>query len=262
MTTENPQLSVADRFDRSHATHVRSRTLHRVYERAYGDEYPADANPNGYITRTALRRLVAALQLEPGQTVIDLGCGHGGPGLWVAQHTEARLIGIDLSPGGVQLAREQASMMGLDERARFQVGDLTATGLPDACGDAAMSLDVLVFVADQAAGAREVARILRPDARFVFTTWEQAVATERLGVEPLADYRPLLEGAGFEMETYEEPPDWEWQHRALLEGIIAAERDLTAEMGAAGAARWLTYARGAVAELPLRRYVFAVARRR
>jgi ubiquinone/menaquinone biosynthesis C-methylase UbiE len=51
--------------------------------------------------------------------------------------------------------------VGLGERVRFQVGDLTATGLPDASCDAVMSLDVLVFVPDKAAALREVARILR-----------------------------------------------------------------------------------------------------
>jgi AcrR family transcriptional regulator len=38
---------------------------------------------------------------RPGRVVADLGCGHGGPGLWAAQQTGATLIGIDLSPAGI-----------------------------------------------------------------------------------------------------------------------------------------------------------------
>ncbi|MEA2790662.1 MAG: hypothetical protein QOG73_3068, partial [Acetobacteraceae bacterium] len=62
--------------------------------------------------------------------------------LWISGRTGADLIGIDLSPVGVDLAREQATRLGLADRARFQVGDLTNTGLPDASCDAVLSLDV------------------------------------------------------------------------------------------------------------------------
>jgi ubiquinone/menaquinone biosynthesis C-methylase UbiE len=194
--------------------------------------------------------------------VVDLGCGHGGPSLWVARQTGANLIGIDLSPVGIDLARHQAAEMRLNERTRFQVGDLTATGLPDASCDAAMSLDVMPFVPDKALAFREVMRILHPGGRFVFTTWEQI---EVSAFEPhpfvddvfVADYHSLIEGAGFTIETYEEPPEWRTQQRALAEGIVAAEADVAQQMGA----HYPAMARSFLANLPKVRYVFVVARR-
>jgi SAM-dependent methyltransferase len=209
-----------------------------------------------------LQRLAGALQIGPGHTVVDLGCGHGGPGLWVAQQLGAHLIGIDLSAVGVVLAQDRAAVLGLGERARFQEGDLTATGLPEASCDAAISLDVFVFVPDKAAAVREAARILRPGGRFGFTTWEQSGYSVRLGAPQLADHRPLLIAAGFDVEVYEEPPDWQRQQRALLEGIIVSEPELAEEMEAAVAAGFVAMARGALADLPVRRYVCVVARRR
>jgi SAM-dependent methyltransferase len=261
MTAEGRRPDLSDRFNRSHTARLQSITLERLYRTAYGDDYPAEANPNAFFSRTTLQRLVGALHVGPGHTVVDLGCGHGGPGLWVAQQLGVHLIGIDLSAVGVALAQDRAAVLGLGDRARFQEGDLTATGLPEASCDAAISLDVLVFVPEKAAAVREVARILRPGGRFGFTTWEQSGYSARLGTPQLADHRSLLAAAGFDVEIYEEPPDWQRQQRALLEGIIASESELAEEMEAAVAAGFVAMARGALADLLVRRYVCVVARR-
>lgn len=262
MSAEDRRPTLAERFDRSHAARLQSAALERLYWTAYGEDYPAEAHPNAFVSRTTLQRLAGALQIGPGHTVVDLGCGHGGPGLWVAQQLGAHLIGIDLSAVGVALARDRAAALGVGERARFQEGDLTATGLPEASCDAAMSLDVLVFVPDKAAAVREVARLLRPGGRFGLTTWEQSGYSARLGAPQVADHRPLLAAAGFDVETYEEPPDWQCQQRTLVEGIIASEPALAEEMEPAVAAGFVAMARGVLADLPERRYVFVVARRR
>jgi SAM-dependent methyltransferase len=162
----------------------------------------------------------------------------------------ACLIGIDRSTVGVALAQERAATIGMGDRTRFQVGDLAATSLVDGSCDAAMSLDVLLFVPDQAAPLREVARILRADGLFALTSWEQSGYSARLGALQVADYRPLLDAAGFVAEVYEEPPDWQRHQRALVEGIIAAEMELADEFGMAAAARYLAMARGAGALNP------------
>ena len=108
---------------------LRSATWQRVHRTAFGDDYPEDTNSNGFYSRTTLQHLCTALRLTPGGTLADLGCGHGGPGLWVARQTGANLIGIDISAVGVAVANQQALRLDLADRARFQVGDLTATGL-------------------------------------------------------------------------------------------------------------------------------------
>ena len=261
MAGEDRPPAVAGNFDRAHAFRLQSAILERIYRTAYGREYPEEVHPSAFYSRATLLSMAAALRVGPGHTLVDLGCGHGGPGLWVARHVGADLIGIDLSSVGVALARERAVALGLGGRARFEVGDLMATGLPDASCDAAMSLDVLVFVPDKAAAVREVARILRPRARFAFSTWEQAGYSARLGSDQVADHRPLLEAAGFSVELHEEPPDWQRQHRALVEGIIAAEAELIEELGAPAAAGFVAMARGVLADLPVRRYVVVVARK-
>jgi ubiquinone/menaquinone biosynthesis C-methylase UbiE len=252
---------------------MRSDRVERIYRMAFGDDYAQGAQPNGFYSHTTLQRLANALEAGPGCTVVDLGCGHGRPSLWIAQQTGADLVGIDLSPVGIELARRRAAELGLSEQVRFQVGNIATTGLPAASCDAAMSLDVLPFVPDKAAVAGEVARILRPGGRFAFTIWEHlgrlaAADSERAALagtfqnHPLVqsadvDYRRVLKDAGFEVEIYEEPPGWRSQQRALAEGIIAAEKEVSPEMGA----HYPAMARVFVADLPAARYVLAVARR-
>jgi len=255
-------LGIADRFDNSHAARLRSVVIERIHRGAFGTDYAAGTHINGFYSRSTLQRLFAATNLAPGRTLIDLGCGHGGPGLWVATETGASLIGIDISPVGVALASEQAMRLGLAERTSFMVGDLTVTGLPDASCDAALSLDVLIFVPNKAAAAHEFARILKTGGILGLTSWEQSGYSERLGVEQCADYRPLLEAAGLTVEAYEEPPDWQRQHRALREGLIAGEAELSGEMEPAVAARFAAMARGGLADMPLRRYIQVIAQKR
>ena len=273
-TSSQPSAaSTADAFDQSHQGRLRSAVVEQIYRSAFGEDYAAGAQPSAFYSATTLQLALDALQLRPGHVVADLGCGHGGPGLWAAQQPGATLIGIDLSPAGIELARHRAAQLGVDRHARFQVGDLAATGLPDASCDAVMSLDVLPFVPDKAAAAREVARILRPGGRFAFTTWERLgrpagddpqrrALAGTFHAHPLlesaeTDYRQLISQAGLSIETYREPPGWRRQQQALAEGIIAAAAEVTADMGR----HYPAMAHVFLASLPDSRYILVAARR-
>ena len=85
MTEKDERISLAENFNRAHAARLQSPIAERLYRAAYGDDYPAGINPSGFYSLTTLRRLVHGLKVRPGDTLADLGCGHGGTGLWVAQ---------------------------------------------------------------------------------------------------------------------------------------------------------------------------------
>ena len=59
-------------------------------------------DPRSHVTWTELRRIVRELRIGPGDAFLDLGCGHGGPCLWVARATRAAVVGIDLAEEGAQ----------------------------------------------------------------------------------------------------------------------------------------------------------------
>ena len=67
--------------------------MDRVWREVYGDEYPERAEPYSYVSTSELERLAKDLSVGPGKTLADLGCGRGGPGLWVAERTGANLVG-------------------------------------------------------------------------------------------------------------------------------------------------------------------------
>lgn len=213
---------------------VKSSTVRQIWRRVYGEDYPEEADPMSFVTLTDLRRIAQEIHVGPSQSFVDLGCGCGGPGLWVARKTGANLVGVDLSQVAVEHAAQRAVSFGLAQRPRFQSGDWVATGLPAAAFDGAMSVDALFIVPDKVAAAHEVARILRRGARFIFTTWDIDLAPT--GFPPqVKDHRPLLREAGFTVETYEETPAWEERERAVYEGLREAQANVIAEMGEAAA---------------------------
>ena len=255
-----------DPYSAQYASHVDSPTRQRIRREVYGDEYPEDVDPRSFITRSELRSLADALRVGPGQTFVDLGCGHGGPGLWVARETGASVVGIDLSRPAIASAAQRAAELGVADRARFKVADLVATGLPDAAFDAAMSVDVLWSVPDKAAALREIARILKPGTRFAFTNWDRDLTPPGY-LPPLGDHQPLLAEADFEVERYEVQSDAE-RRRAYYERLVAAEEALRHEMGVEATARLMFEAKGTLGltdgidYLAHSRRIVVVARRR
>ncbi len=222
-----------------------------IWQGVWGDDRPYEVAPTNFITWDELRRFPAELRVGAGARLLDLGCGGGGPGLWVADRTGARLTGIDCSPEGCAAAGRRAATRYGQVAAEYRVADMAATGLPDAFFDAAMSIDALQLVPDRLAAFRECARVLRPSARLVLTSWDHPgdVPREALlpGRELVPDSRPLLEAAGFRVVAYDRIASWDERavatYRAMLErravvgAVAGAEVIREAEWGAVHARR-------------------------
>jgi ubiquinone/menaquinone biosynthesis C-methylase UbiE len=220
-------------FDRVLAAAAKSATYRRLAREALGDDYPEGADPFSFTTRSELDQIAGLLEIGRGLTLVDIACGHGGPGLWIARSTGAYLIGVDFSPVGVAQAESRAAAMGLANQTRFVVADAAATGLPSSHADAAMSIDALLFMPDKAAVLAEVRRILRANARFALTTWEPSESERIAPTNP--NHRPLrtlLKGAGFSVERYETRGSWPRLAKAVYEGWLREKEPLVAEMGA------------------------------
>ena len=82
--------------------------MRRLWAEAMGEEYPAEVEPFSACSRWLLGRIVAALGLRPDGRLVDLGCGRGGPGLWLARALSVHLVGVDFSPVAVRLALSRA----------------------------------------------------------------------------------------------------------------------------------------------------------
>ncbi len=69
------------------------------------------------------RHLAAKLRLNPGQRVLDIGCGWGGLALYLAELCQARVTGITLSTEQLTTAKGRAAEKGLTEAADFRLQD-------------------------------------------------------------------------------------------------------------------------------------------
>jgi SAM-dependent methyltransferase len=183
--------------------------------------------------REATLEIIEALGLTAGSHVLDLGSGLGGPARTLAEVTGCTVTGVDLTAEFCEVAAALSEWTGLSDRTRFQVGDATATGLPDAAVDAAMTVHVAMNIADKAALYAEAFRVLRPGGRFVVYDVLQGEGGEVRFPVPWADdasrsflatpeqMRDLLAGAGFELTSEVDSSDdglvWFQQVRARIE---------------------------------------------
>jgi hypothetical protein len=90
-------------FDQGFSAAAASPGLRRVWELAAPD-LPREVEPFSFVSAALLRHVAQALGLSPGQTLIDLGRGRGGPGLWLAREADVWLVGVDFSPVAVDQA--------------------------------------------------------------------------------------------------------------------------------------------------------------
>lgn len=153
----------------------------------------------------------------------------------MAKNTGADLIGLDISSVAIDEAGARAARMGLAEHARFAVASFDKTGLDSSSVDAIMSEDAIQYAPDKRSVMAEFARILRPSGRLAFAAFElepaHVVGLPVLGVDPVDDYRPLLQDAGLTVETYLESPAWSSVVRATYQSLLDSRDALVKEMG-------------------------------
>ena len=115
-------------------------------------------------TAAAVERIAAP---RPGELVLDLGCGIGGPGRYLADRFGCRVVGVDLLPVRIDAARALAERARC-ERVEYHLGDATALGFGAASFAQVWILDASIHIRDKRALFGEIARVLRPGGMLVF----------------------------------------------------------------------------------------------
>lgn len=96
----------------------------RLDWRGRSGPFTIEVNPGVFAPTHTSRTIAEALEIQPGDTVIDVGCGSGVLSFVAARLGAGRVYGVDLSPAAVGVASTNAERLGLADRVEFRVGDL------------------------------------------------------------------------------------------------------------------------------------------
>src|SRR5271165_2272177 len=132
-----------------------------------------DAAQEGEVPDTALKASLgcgnptALAQLNPGETVLDLGSGGGIDVLLSARRVglTGKAYGLDMTDEMLALARENQRKAGV-ENAEFLKGEIENIPLPDCSVDVVISNCVINLSGDKDLVLRETFRVLKPGGRF------------------------------------------------------------------------------------------------
>jgi SAM-dependent methyltransferase len=145
---------------------------------------------NEDLERPALTRLLPAVA---GADVLDLGCGDGSLGRWLAGQGARRVLGVDPSARMLALAARHAH-----PRVRYARARAEALALAPRCLDLVVSSLALHYVPGYGALIRRVARWLRPGGHLVYSV-EHPVCTAR---DPMTGWVPVGEGTVWPVDDY------------------------------------------------------------
>jgi SAM-dependent methyltransferase len=176
--------------------------------------------------------MLDAVELQPGETVVELAAGAGETGLLAAELVRpgGRVLISDFADEMLEVARARAAELGADN-VEFRRLDLESIEIGAGLVDVALVRWGLMLAADDVAAAQELRRILKPGGRLAVAVWDEpehnpwaTIPTRELverglikqpplrpgmfGLSPASTLRELLESAGF-TDVRVEPLDLE-----------------------------------------------------
>ena len=113
------------------------------------------------------RFLVSRLNVGAGDTVLDICTGTAGVAIKIARTSGAKVVGVDLSQGMLQLGQENVAKTGLKANVALLLGRAEALAFADARFDAVCFTYLLRYVEDPRATLREIVRVLKPGGSLV-----------------------------------------------------------------------------------------------
>jgi ubiquinone/menaquinone biosynthesis C-methylase UbiE len=170
------------------------------------------------IFRAGAAQLVDLANIQPGERVLDVGCGTGIVARTAAERTGAAgfASGLDLNPGMLEVAREASQ----DSAHRIEWRQGTAEEMPFARSsfDVILSQQAFQFLGDRSQALTEMRRVLAPGGR--------AVVSVLRSIEHNRTYRPVIEAfarhGGSDLGAMMEAPFQRWSRDELRELALGA----------------------------------------
>jgi SAM-dependent methyltransferase len=164
--------------------------------------------------RELRQRAIHLARVQPGESVLDVGCGTGTLALEVQPHSgpRGRVVGVD--PGRQQIARARAKAARRKVPVNFQIGVIEQLAFPDQTFDVVLTTLMLHHLPDalKRQGLGEIGRVLKPGGRLVIADFQRAEprrdqpARVGAGERGIQDLPALVHEAGFARVETEELP--------------------------------------------------------
>jgi SAM-dependent methyltransferase len=165
-------------------------TQREYWNSQVGDEWARHAGGIDRMLVSLTQAAFDALELQPGERVLDIGCGGGATTLAAVERVGegGRAVGVDISRPLLDLARQRAEGRANVAFVEADAGSASISGAPF---DVAFSRFGVMFFDEPAAAFANIRRALAPGGRLVFVSWRPFV--ENLwSAQPLAALTPLL----------------------------------------------------------------------
>ena len=127
-----------------------------------------------------LSHCLEILGLRGGEEVLDVGCGHGGTLIYLAQQFGCSGTGLTISPKQARIANENAARASLGNRLSFVIGDADSFSFPADGFDVVWVMESSEHFQDKAGFFRNVAPTLRPGGKLLLAAWTASMQMPRV----------------------------------------------------------------------------------